>query len=67
VVIIYQENHSFDNVLGVVYQQRVSRCDGASVGTVSDGTTIDPMVSTPEPSRSRTWIAPHRAPAQDPT
>ncbi len=41
VVVIYQENHSFDNVLGAFCQATVPpRCDGATTGTLPDGTTI---------------------------
>jgi phospholipase C len=40
VVIIYQENHTFDNVLGAVCQTRVSPCDGATTGKFSTGATV---------------------------
>jgi phospholipase C len=41
VVIIYQENHSFDNVLGsFCLSFHPSRCDGASVGTLPSGQQI---------------------------
>jgi phospholipase C len=40
VVIIYQENHSFDNVLGVLCQTRVSPCAGATTGQVSNGNIV---------------------------
>jgi phospholipase C len=39
VVVIYQENHSFDNVLGP-FCVTTGRCDGASSGQTSDGRTI---------------------------
>jgi phospholipase C len=39
VVVIYQENHSFDNVLGRFCVQS-GRCDGAVQGTLHDGTVI---------------------------
>ncbi len=39
VVVIYQENHSFDNVLGRWCVQS-GRCDGATTGRLHDGTTI---------------------------
>src|SRR5436190_3857650 len=39
VVIVYQENHSFDDVLGVVCV-RNGRCDGATTGTLPNGSTI---------------------------
>ncbi|MDP9226357.1 MAG: hypothetical protein M3P18_21455, partial [Actinomycetota bacterium] len=53
VVILIQENHSFDNVLGKLCLQ-VARgaivrpgandlCDGASDATLSDGTVLDPI------------------------
>lgn len=41
VVIIFQENHSFDNVLGLLCRTRASRCDGATTGMV--GTTAIPL------------------------
>jgi phospholipase C len=50
VVIIYQENHSFDNVLGVLCQDVVNgqkRCDGATTGVLPKGTTI-PLSRTPD-------------------
>src|SRR5712692_3306089 len=39
VVVIYQENHSFDNVLGQLCIQD-SRCDGAASGRLPHGTSI---------------------------
>jgi phospholipase C len=39
VVVIYQENHSFDNVLGVLCR-KTNRCDGATFGKLPDGTLI---------------------------
>jgi phospholipase C len=39
VVILYQENHSFDNVLGRLCAKS-GRCDGARKGTLRDGSTI---------------------------
>ncbi len=39
VVIIYQENHSFDNVLGRLCA-RTGTCDGATDGTLRDGSTV---------------------------
>src|SRR5207244_5860894 len=39
VVIVYQENHSFDSVLGALCVQD-GRCDGVTSGTLADGTTI---------------------------
>ena len=42
VVIIYQENHSFDNVLGAFCAASVPpRCDGATVGTLPNGSQIN--------------------------
>jgi phospholipase C len=38
VVIVYQENHTFDNVLGQLCVQD-HRCDGADRATLSDGST----------------------------
>jgi phospholipase C len=40
VVILFWENHSFDNVLGRLCVAD-ARCDGATTGKLSDGTTID--------------------------
>ena len=39
VVVIFQENHSFDNVLGKLCVQE-SRCDGATTGKLLNGTRI---------------------------
>jgi phospholipase C len=39
VVIFYQENHSFDNVLGALCVEQ-SRCNGATTGETSTGATI---------------------------
>ena len=39
VVVIYQENHSFDNILGRWCVQS-GRCDGVTTGRLHDGTTI---------------------------
>jgi phospholipase C len=39
VVILFQENHSFDNVLGK-FCVDTGRCDGATTGMLHDGTTI---------------------------
>jgi phospholipase C len=46
VVIVYQENHSFDEVLGGLCLQD-ARCDAASTGTVSTGQTI-PLHAAPD-------------------
>jgi phospholipase C len=46
VVIIFQENHSFDDVLGGVCV-RDSRCDGASTGKISTGQVI-PLHAAPD-------------------
>jgi Tol biopolymer transport system component len=40
VVVLFMENHSFDNVLGALCVQDV-RCDGATTGKVSNGSTIN--------------------------
>ncbi|MBV8387840.1 MAG: hypothetical protein JO155_13690, partial [Acidimicrobiia bacterium] len=43
VVIIYQENHSFDETLGQICQDVVNsapRCDGATTGKTHTGTVI---------------------------
>ncbi|HEY2936845.1 MAG TPA: alkaline phosphatase family protein, partial [Gaiellaceae bacterium] len=46
VVIIFQENHSFDDVLGGICVQD-SRCDGASTGKISTGQVI-PLHAAPD-------------------
>ena len=46
VVIVYQENHSFDNVLGRLCA-RTGRCDGATRGTLPDGSRI-PLATSPD-------------------
>jgi phospholipase C len=46
VVIIYQENHSFDNVFGRLCA-RTETCDGATEGTLPDGSTI-PLRRSPD-------------------
>jgi phospholipase C len=38
VVIFYQENHSFDNVLGLICHSRPTPCDGATTGHVGNTT-----------------------------
>lgn len=50
VVIIYQENHSFDETLGQVCQDLVNgarRCDGATSGQIHTGQTI-PLTRSPD-------------------
>jgi phospholipase C len=46
IVIVFQENHSFDDVLGYLCVQDV-RCDGATEGQTSDGRTI-PLAEAPD-------------------
>jgi phospholipase C len=46
VVIIYQENHSFDNVFGR-YCVNTGTCDGATEGTLHNGETI-PLGTSPD-------------------
>jgi hypothetical protein len=46
VVVIYQENHSFDNALGVLCV-RDQRCDGATVGKLSNGSSY-PLTTMPD-------------------
>jgi phospholipase C len=58
VVIIYQENHSFDNVFGRMCAAS-GRCDGVTEGTVPDGSTI-PLPTSPDVVPS----AGHRTKAQ---
>jgi phospholipase C len=40
VVVIYQENHSFNDLLGKLCVQEQNRCRGATQGVVSDGTHV---------------------------
>jgi phospholipase C len=49
VVIFFQENHSFDNVLGwlCATSTRTSPCDGATTGLLSNGTSI-PLSQPPD-------------------
>jgi phospholipase C len=46
VVVIYQENHSFDNVLGRLCLQ-IDRCDGSRMGKLPDGSGI-PLAESPD-------------------
>jgi phospholipase C len=46
VVIVYQENHSFDNVFGRLCAW-TQACDGATRGTLPDGSTI-PLRRSPD-------------------
>ena len=46
VVIVFQENHSFDDALGVLCVQD-ARCDGATTGVLKDGTVI-PLRAAPD-------------------
>jgi phospholipase C len=46
VVIIYQENHSFDNVFGRMCAES-GRCDGTTEGKLPDGSTI-PLAKSPD-------------------
>ena len=48
VVIIYLENHSFDNIFGrFCYQNPLRRCEGAITGTMPDGSTR-PLTRQPD-------------------
>ncbi|HXQ59769.1 MAG TPA: alkaline phosphatase family protein [Acidimicrobiales bacterium] len=40
VVVIFQENHSFDNVLGILCETRPVPCNGSSAAKVRNGTII---------------------------
>jgi phospholipase C len=46
VVVIYQENHSFNDLLGKLCVQEHGRCLGTTVGKISDGSAMDLI---PEP------------------
>jgi hypothetical protein len=58
VVIIYQENHSFDNVFGRMCA-RSGRCDGATEGLLPDGSAM-PLATSPD----IVPVAGHRTAAQ---
>jgi phospholipase C len=45
-VVIYQENHAFNDILGALCVQENDRCLGTTEGEISDGTK---MALTPEP------------------
>jgi phospholipase C len=49
IVLFYQENHSFDNVLGALCaaNTRAMPCDGATTGLLPNGTSI-PLSQTPD-------------------
>ncbi len=48
VVVIYQENHSFDNVLGAVCRTCARRCDGfTGTVTLKSGARV-PMAKSPD-------------------
>ncbi|MHB8490554.1 MAG: alkaline phosphatase family protein [Candidatus Dormibacteria bacterium] len=49
IVLFFQENHSFDNVLGALCaaNTRATPCDGATTGLLPNGTTI-PLSQTPD-------------------
>src|SRR5436190_8983235 len=61
VVVIYQENHSFDNVLGR-YCVKSGRCDGTRVGRLQDGSQIR-LATSPDrvPDTGHTGSAQTRA------
>ncbi len=46
VIVIYEENHSFDNLLGALCVQD-NRCDGTTSGKLPDGTQI-PLAQAPD-------------------
>jgi outer membrane protein assembly factor BamB len=46
VVVIFQENHSFDEVLGQICVQD-ARCDGADTGVLPDGASV-PLTRSPD-------------------
>jgi phospholipase C len=47
VVVIYQENHSFDDVLGGLCVKQHVACDGTTTGVLDDGTRI-PLSAEPD-------------------
>ena len=47
VIVLYQENHTFDNVLGS-WCATTHRCDGATHGVLPDGSVI-PLATAPDP------------------
>ncbi len=46
IVVIYQENHSFDNLFGRLCT-RIDRCDGSRTGRLPDGSPI-PLATSPD-------------------
>jgi phospholipase C len=46
IVVLYQENHSFDNVLGRLCA-RIDRCDGSLTGRLPNGSPI-PLATSPD-------------------
>jgi phospholipase C len=61
VVIFFQENHSFDNVLGwfCATTTRQNPCDGASTGLLSNGTRI-PLSQPPDVVPSGCYLPVHQ-------
>jgi phospholipase C len=49
IIVFFQENHSFDNVLGALCaaNTRATHCDGATRGRISNGQTI-PLTQAPD-------------------
>ena len=46
IVIIFQENHTFDNLFGNLCTQQANRCNGVTTGKV--GATTIPLAPTPD-------------------
>jgi hypothetical protein len=40
IVVLFQENHSFNDLLGKLCVEEQDRCEGTTTGVISDGTTI---------------------------
>jgi phospholipase C len=47
VVVMYQENHSFNDMLGALCVQEQDRCLGSTTGEISDGTVM-PLIPEPD-------------------
>ncbi len=47
VVVIFQENHSFNDLLGALCVAEKNRCDGTTVGVIKNGTQI-PLADEPD-------------------
>ena len=61
VVVIYQENHSFNDLLGRLCVDEHDRCVGTTEGVISDGTRCTLHAGAGHPAGRRTRVAPTRS------